>query len=146
MSGIITATAKFTPGDTSRVLDLFVQVKLFAKVQRSQAVVVEEAQRLAPNVTGELVASIAPGPITNEGYRLTGTVVAASGHAGFVEFGTGLTGSGTYPYPLPQEGVPITGSWIYDYKNQNWVGMVAQPYLRPALDVARTAILGEFQS
>ena len=40
--------------------------------------------------------------------------------------------------------VPITGSWVYDYKKQNWVGHEAQPYMRPALDTARPAILEAF--
>ena len=46
---IIAATATFTPsGDMHRFVDLYVQVKLFAKVQRAQAVVVEEAKAICP--------------------------------------------------------------------------------------------------
>lgn len=146
MSGIITATATFTPGNVRGVLDLIVQVKLYAKVQRAQQIVTDEAKTLCPAITGELRDSIAPGDIINADDRVTGQVVASAGHAAFVEFGTGLKGSGTYPYPLPQENVPITGSWTYDYKGQGWIGMPSQPFLRPALDTARAAILGEFRA
>lgn len=144
---IIAATAHFVPnGDMHRFVDLYVQVKLFAKVQRSQAVVVEEAKGICPSVTGELHDSIMAGEIVNDGQRIIGPVLATAPHAAFVEFGTGIRGAGTYPYPLPQEGVPFTGSWVYDFRNQGWIGMPAQPYLRPALDIARAAVLAEFQS
>lgn len=129
-----------------RFVDLYVQVKLFAKVQRAQEVVVEEAKTVCPVDTGELVSTIQAGEIVNDGNRIIGPVMATSGHAAFVEFGTGIRGSGTYPYPLPQAGVPFTGSWIYDYKSQGWIGMPSQPYLRPALDIARARVLTEFQA
>lgn len=142
---IITARSTFTPaGDVRRLVDLFVMVKVFAGVKRVQAIVVEDAQAHAPTLTGELASSIHALEPVDDGKQITGGVVAEADHAGFVEFGTGLAGAGTYPYPLPTEGVPITGSWIYDYKNQNWPGMVARPYLRPALDTARSRALQEF--
>ena len=145
--GIIAATATFTPsGDMHRFVDLYVQVMLFAKVQRAQAVVVEEAKSICPELTGELRNSIMAGEIVNEGQRIIGPVLATAGHSSFVEFGTGLRGVGTYPYPLPQEGVPFTGSWIYNYRDPNWIGMPSRAFLRPALDIARARVLAEFQS
>lgn len=115
-------------------------------IEASQEVVVDEAQMIAPvGATGEFVSGFKSGPIELVGNSVSGTVYNDSGHAGFVEFGTGLRGEGTYPYPLPIAGVPITGSWVYDYKKQKWVGMPAQPTLRPALDTARPAILGAFE-
>jgi hypothetical protein len=87
---------------------------------------------------------LSPSILQWKGQRVTGTVSYTSGHASFVEFGTGIIGSGTYPYPLPQEGVPFTGSWVYDYKHQNWKGMYARPYLRPALDLNQSAIVALF--
>ena len=113
-------------------------------IEESQQIVVDEAQMIAPLRSGDLVSKIQPGPIELTGTLIIGTVDSNSAHAGFVEFGTGLRGAGTYPYDLPTSGVPITGSWIYDYKNQKWVGMPAQPYLRPALDTSRPAILDAF--
>lgn len=142
---IIAATARFTPGDTRRVLDLVVQVRLYGRLRRAQQIVTDEAQTLCPSVSGELRGSIAPAEITNEDDMLVGQVVASAEHAAFVEFGTGLRGAGTYPYTLPMERVPITGSWIYDYKSQGWIGMEAQPFLRPALDAARAAVLESFR-
>lgn len=143
---IISAKATFRPGNVKSVLDLYVQVRLFAKVQTSQQIVLDEAQRLVPVASGELAGSLRTTEISNENQKLTGRVVADAPHAAFVEFGTGLVGAGTYPYDLPTEGVPFTGSWVYDYKRQNWQGMEAQPYLRPGLESAREKILEEFQS
>ncbi len=143
---IIAATATFTPnGDMHRFVDLYVQVVLFAKVQHSQEIVVEEAKAACPVDTGELQSSIMAGEITNEGQRIVGPVVASAPHAAFLEFGTGLRGVGTYPYPLPQENVPRTGNWQYDYRNVGWVGMPSQSFLRPALDTARAQVLAEFE-
>jgi hypothetical protein len=33
---------------------------------------------------------------------------------------------------------------VYDYKHQNWKGMYARPYLRPALDLNQSAIVALF--
>ena len=144
---ILAATATFKPSESlARFADLYVQVRLFAAVQRAQGVIVEEARAVCPIETGELFESIGSGEIVDANHQLTGPVVADCPHAAFVEFGTGLRGAGTYPYPLPQEGVPFTGSWVYDFRNQGWVGMPSQPYLRPALDTARDQVLQEFKA
>lgn len=142
----IVATATFTPGGSPRqVLEIRVLVKLFAGVRRAQRVVVDHARANVRVDSGELQRSIdAREPIDNL-KEIVGEVVATAGHAAFVEFGTGLRGIGTYPFPLPQQGVPITGSWVYDYKRQQWVGMPAQPYMRPALDSARGEVLEELK-
>ena len=78
------------------------------------------------------------------GTSVKGYIEYTAHHAAFVEFGTGLTGRGTYPYELPVAGVPFTGGWVYDYKQQNWVGMQSRPYLRPALDSGRPRVLAAF--
>jgi HK97 gp10 family phage protein len=114
-------------------VDLYVQVKLFAKVQRSQAVVVEEAKAICPVDTGELRDSIIAREIVNDGQRIIGAVVATAGHAAFVEFGTGARGAAS------------AGAGPFSY-TMSWPGMVAQPYMRPALDIARGGVLAEFQS
>jgi hypothetical protein len=138
------ASSTFRPVDISRAMQSVVP-RLVAAIEDSQSAVTDEAQMIAPvGATGDLVSNIAPGPVSLVGNVVSGTVVSASGHASFVEFGTGLRGEGTYPYPLPTENVPITGSWVYDYKKQNWVGHEAQPYMRPALDTARPAIIDSF--
>ena len=137
------ATSTFTPVAISRAMQSVVP-RIVAAVEESQAAVTDEAQMIAPMRSGDLVSKIGPGPVELIGSVVRGTVESTSDHAAFVEFGTGLKGEGTYPYPLPTEGVPITGSWVYDYKKQQWVGMESQPYLRPALDTARPAILDAF--
>jgi hypothetical protein len=138
------ATSTFNPRDTSRAMQAIVP-RIVNAIEESQAAVVDEAQMICPvGETGELVGSIHPGPISLIGTVVSGTVVADSGHAGFVEFGTGLRGVGTYPYPLPETGVPFTGSWVYDYKKQNWIGHEAQPFMRPGLDTARPRIIAAF--
>jgi HK97 gp10 family phage protein len=130
--GII-ATAKFSPGNIKGVLDLYVQVKAFAKVQRAQAVVLQEAQSLCPVDTGELRDSLRSEAIQDDGSRITGAVSANTDYAAYVEFGTGKRGAAS----------PGAGSGPY---SPTWPGMPAQPYLRPALDQARQQVLEEFQS
>ncbi len=138
----IRANSTFQAGSFAR-LEAIIVPRITAAVDAATALVLSTSQSLVPVDTGELVSSGGM-EVQWKGQRVTGSVSYSSPHASFVEFGTGLIGSGTYPYPLPQEGVPITGSWIYDYKRQNWKGMSAQPYLRPALDQNRGEILALF--
>ncbi len=139
----IRANSTFKAGDFSRLESLIVP-RLIKAVDDATQAVLETSQTLVPVDTGELVSS---GGRTTEwkGTKVQGAVFYTSEHASFVEFGTGLIGSGTYPFELPQSGVPITGSWVYDYKHQNWQGMRAQPYLRPSLDLSKAAIMQAFQ-
>ena len=130
---LIAATAVFTPsGDLHRFIDVYVQVKLFPKVQRAQAVVVEEAKAICPVDTGDLRDSIVARAIRDEGQRIIGPVAATMPYAAFVEFGTG------------RRGAESAGAGPFQY-SMSWPGMAAQPYLRPALDVARASVLAEFQ-
>lgn len=146
MSAILFATASFTPGMSPRaILDVVVLVKLFAGVKKAQSVVVGHARDLAPVDSGELQQSIEALEPYDTMQEIIGEVVASAGHAAFVEFGTGLRGVGTYPFPLPKDGVPFTGSWVYDYKKQQWVGMPARPFMRPALDLSRAEVLEELK-
>ncbi len=138
----IRTNSTFQAGSFAR-LEALIVPRITAAVDAATALVLATSQSLVPVDTGELVSSGGM-EVQWKGQRVTGSVSYSSPHASFVEFGTGLIGSGTYPYPLPQEGVPITGSWIYDYKRQNWQGMSAQPYLRPALDQNRGEILALF--
>jgi len=142
---LITASAHYSPSaDTRKLTDLYCMVKAFAAIGRAQHAVYSEAMAIVPVDTGALADSLKEEPLDDNGLQVIAQVSANMPYAGFVEFGTGLRGSGTYPYDLPQAGVPKTGSWIYDYRNVGWKGMVAQPYLRPALDAARSQVLAEF--
>lgn len=126
------------------VITQHVRQAVTVSVDQSTAIVLEEAEAIVPVAGGELRESGRTIPATGDD-TITGRIEFTAGHAAFVEFGTGIRGMGTYPYPLPQAGVPFTGGWVYDYKHQNWIGMPAQPYLRPALDTARPAIRAVFR-
>ncbi len=139
----IRANSTFKAGDFAR-LEALIVPRLIAAVDNATQAVLETSQTLAPVDTGDLVSSGDRTTAYRKGTKVQGAVFYTSEHASFVEFGTGLIGSGTYPFDLPQSGVPITGSWVYDYKHQNWQGMRAQPYLRPSLDISRAAIMQAF--
>ena len=138
------ASAKVSPFDVARAMQKIVP-RIVAAQQEGAGVVVAEAQGYAPVLSGELRDSIQVGPTELVGSTVSTEVVATADHAGFVEFGTGTRGAGTYPGELPTEGVPITGQWIYDYKKQDWKGHEAQPFMRPGLDTARPAIIAAYE-
>lgn len=137
------ASAKFTPVEASRLQALFVP-RIVDAVTEACGAVVEEARTYCPVDSGDLVSNIGIGSVELVGTVVQGTVTATSGHAAFVEYGTGVRGEGTYPGELPEENVPFTGSWVYDYKQQDWQGHQAQPFMRPALDSAQPAIRDAF--
>ncbi len=138
----IRARSTFQAGNFARFEAALVP-RIIAAVDNATEAVLATSQQLVPVDTGDLVSS-GGREVKWTGQKVSGFVSYTSMHASFVEFGTGLIGSGTYPYPLPQEGVPYTGSWIYDYKRQNWKGHVAVPYLRPSLDLSHDAIMQAF--
>lgn len=130
------ATSTFKPADLVRIQQLFVP-KIVAAVTEGCAAVVEEAQAIVPRDTDELHDSIHTASVSLVGSQVQGSVVASAPHAKFVELGTGERGEGTYPYEMPE-------GWHYDAKDQGWQGHEAQPYMRPAQDTARPAILGAY--
>ncbi len=101
-------------------------------VEQSALIVLEEAEAIVPFDTGELRESGHTEIAAAENNTVTGKVIFDAEHAGFVEFGTGIRGaSSAGAGPGPYSG--------------SWPGMTAQPYLRPALDTARPAILEVFR-
>lgn len=137
------ANATFSPVSISTIMDRLIPPATEANTE-SVALVKQTAQTLAPVHTGELREGI-QGSVQWDRDEVRGEVVSTAPHSQFVEYGTGLTGSGTYPGELPKEGVPITGQWIYDYKNQGWKGMASQPYMLPALWANRENILAIYR-
>lgn len=124
------ATSEFKPVDLSRIMQRIVP-PLVAAVTESCTAVVGEAQVIVPVDTGELKDSIHTASVELVGTEVRGVVTASAPHAGFVEFGTGVRGAespGAGPYPY----------------SSSWPGMMAQPYMRPALDTARSAIVEAF--
>lgn len=136
-----TPTVKF---GNFAAIEAMIVPKLMKGAAAGSAIVLAESQVLVPVAGGSLKASGSTS-VEWKGTRVTGYVMYSAGHAAFVEFGTGIVGRGTYPFDLPTEGVPFTGEWVYDYKQQDWRGMVASPYLRPALDLCRQQILDAFR-
>jgi hypothetical protein len=127
----IRATSTFTPrGDGGKFVIAEITEAITEAAQDMAQVVLLEAQRIVPVDTGELRDS---GQVS---MRDTGSTVVAdieflAGHAAYVEYGTGIRGAaspGAGPYPY----------------SPTWPGMRAQPYLRPALEIARAEALGMF--
>ncbi len=118
--------------------------RLVAAVQEGCEAVTAEAKALCPVDTGELQASIHVASVELVGTVVTGSVVADAPHACFQEFGTGLRGEGTYPWPLPTSGIPYTGAWRYDWRGQGWQGFQSHVFMRPALDGAHGAIVDAY--
>jgi HK97 gp10 family phage protein len=139
------ATAKASHNRNLQLLVRSIVVPpLAAAAKEAAQIVLQDAQAIVPVDTGELRSS-GRADVREENLAVIGTVSFTAEHAGFVEYGTGLRGSGTYPGPLPQTGVPKTGKWIYDYRGRGWVGRPATPFLRPALDNNRDRIKAIFQ-
>ena len=139
----IRATAEFRPGNIGAI-EQAITSRVLAAVQASAELVESAAVSLVPVRSGSLRDSI--GRSTElRGLQVIGFVFANAPHAAFVEYGTGLRGSASPHGALPEQGVPITGSWIYDYRGVGWIGMPAQPFMRPAIDGARPAVLDAFR-
>jgi len=127
---MISARAQFTPRND---LGQFVPVKIVpgvrASVDASLQTIQQAAQLYCPIDTGALRDSI-----TVESHETGSTVVGSVGphmpYSDYVEYGTGQKGDPTAPYPHVQ----------------SWPGMVAKPYMRPALDESKGAILDLFRS
>lgn len=131
MPQLFRATSRFVPGDARGVVNRF-RSKLVAAAERGQQVVLEEAKSLVPVDTGELRDSIHALPVVDDGERITAEVGASADHAAYIEYGTGLRGMSS----------PGSGPYNYD---TSWLGMPAQPYMRPALDAARQRVRQEFK-
>lgn len=106
--------------------------KLVAAVTEGSEAVAAEAQAIVPVDTGELRDSIHVDSVELVGSTVQGVVSADSGHAAYVEFGTG------------QRGAASEGAGAGPY-SPSWPGMPAQPYMRPALDSARAEVLAAYE-
>jgi HK97 gp10 family phage protein len=121
--------AQFT---TTGAFFVGVRSRLVAAAERAQEIAFQEAKNLVPVDTGALQASIQKDQVTDDGEIVTATVSATMPYAGYVEFGTG------------KRGAESAGADLRHTYKMDWPGMVAQPYLRPALDTARAQVLLEF--
>ena len=96
---------------------------LVGGVTAATQAVFDISQGLVHVDTGELKSS----GITSvewTGTKVTGYITYTAGHAAYNEFGTGRRGAAS------------PGAGPYPYK-QDWPGMAAIPFMRPALDIGR---------
>lgn len=99
-----------------------------AAVQQSCELIQASEQAYCPVDTGALRDSITIDALEDSGDSITGRVGPHADYAEFVEFGTGQRGDPAAPYG--HTGKP---------------GMVAQPYVRPALDENKPNVLQIFK-
>lgn len=126
------ATATFRPrGDLGQFVASVITPAVRTSVEQSAEVLVEAAKAYCPVDTGALRDSITS-KITETAKTIVATVDAGMPYAGYVEFGTGIRGSETGNGPFPY--------------NPSWPGMVAQPFMRPAMDDTRETIRDYFAS
>ncbi len=129
----LSATATFRPrSDVGRFVETVITPAVRASVAASCALVEEKAKLYCPVDTGALQASITT-EIDDSGKTVIGRVSPHMFYAPYVEFGTGIVGASS----------PGAGPGPYSI---HWKGMVAQPYMRPALDEAKPAVLELFRS
>ncbi len=125
------ATSDFRPGNFAK-LEALIVPRIIKAIGNGTAAVATEAEAIVPVDTGELRGSIGT-TVAWEGQQVNGSVQATAPHSAYVEFGTGIAGASS-----AGAGQGITYS-------PTWPGMPAQPYLRPALDTGRPAILSAFR-
>ena len=104
-------------------------------VKKTTTFVHAQAKELVPVDTGNLRGSIHMS-VQTKGKEVVGRVYTNNDHAMYVEFGTGIRGNGSYPYQV--KGLSLS------YKS-DWQGMVAQPYMYPALKKGREYAKGLFK-
>ena len=116
--------------DILQSLDIASPEKLNAALGRACALVERSAKQKAPKDTGELRRSISS-KVTDG----IGEVFTPLEYAPYVEFGTGL---------FAENGGRTAVPWSYEDDEGNWhstSGMPPQPFMRPALDENRQAII-----
>ena len=124
------ANSTFRAGSFARLEALLVP-RLTTGAQNAANAVLEISQGIVPVDTGELKSSGGTA-VEWKGTTVTGFVTYGAYYAAYVEFGTGRRGAGSAG----------AGPFSYD---QNWPGMVAQPYIRPALDQGRAQVMDAFK-
>jgi len=111
-------------------LDKIGQADMFAAVARATLLVSNAAKANAPVDKGNLRSQI-HATVDKKAGNVVGTVLSSAEYAMYVEFGTGIRGTGSYPYDIP--GITL------EY-HPTWAGMAARPYMYPALNDNREKI------
>lgn len=127
------ATATYKPrGDLDQLIANRIAPGAVGAALACAKFVLQEAQAIVPIDTGFLRDSGAAWAEATATEAI-GHVDFTAHYAGFVEFGTGIRGAaspGRGPYPY----------------SPTWPGQVSQPFLRPAMDAARAAMLEIFRN
>ena len=97
---------------------------IYEEVERLCQIGEDEAKARVNVKSGDLKKSITH-KVKKSKRKIKGTVSAGTDHAMFHEFGTGLIGRDS-GYPGD------TSGWVYDYKNQEWQGHEANPFMYEA--------------
>jgi HK97 gp10 family phage protein len=125
---VISARAQFRPrSSTGQFINANIQPATVASVQASLDLIEQTAKGYCPVDTGALRESISS-EISTRGKTVVGKVGPHMFYADFVEYGTGRRGDPSAPYPHVM----------------SWPGMDAKPYMRPAFDESKGAILDLF--
>ena len=108
--------------------------KIYQAIGRACALVERSAKEKAPKDTGALRRSITS-EVDNSSGEMVGVVFTPLEYAPYVEFGTGL---------FAEKGGRQDVPWSYQDDEGNWhstSGQRPQPFMRPALEENREAIL-----
>lgn len=123
-------------------------MELTGAVKEATKLVHGQAKDLAPvnkeGGGGNLAGSIHM-QVKDTGKELQGRVYTNCEYGAYVEFGTGVTGNGTYPYKIEGLNLKYTNKgWAYyDEDKDEWIytkGQEAQPYMYPALNMHKKTI------
>lgn len=100
-----------------------------------------QTKLLVPVDTGDLRNSIHM-KIERSKNNVSGTVFTNNDHAAFQEFGTGVTGDGTYPYKIKNLNLKYKDKgWFYTPDNGKSFyyteGQIAKPYMYPSLQIGK---------
>ena len=128
---MINIATRFTPRNgLGQFVETVITPAVSASVSAACSLVQQTARDYCPVDTGALRDSITIDPLDESGKTVIGRVGPHMDYAEYVEYGTGQRGDPAAPYG----------------HRPDWPGMAAQPYMRPALDETRPAVLDLFQS
>ena len=129
----LSARAQFTPRNgLGQFVQTVVTPAVVASVEASCKLIEDAAKGYCPVDTGALRDSITSS-VDDSGKTVVGTVSVGMPYAAYVEYGTGIRGSSS------------AGAGAGPYST-SWPGQAAQPFLRPALDESREAVIDLFRS
>jgi HK97 gp10 family phage protein len=125
----LSARATFRPrSNLGQFIPAVITPAVTASVQAACELIQTDAQSLCPVDTGALRDSIVV-TLDTSGSTIVGRVGPTMDYASYVEYGTGRRGG-----PAPYAHV------------LSWPGQKPQPYIRPAFDGAKDAVLDLFRS